>query len=724
MKKFFKENMFIILYFLIVTIIELLAVFVTSGKFYIKEPWIFILVQFVFISILLCLPSQKIRFIVVACFIALFLITNLTFIIIFEMTETIFDYGMFKLRKDAMGILESIPINFLYFSISALMLSSFIIFGGRYARKNNIHFGSKYLKIVASIAITLSLISNIFVLYFGNKNLKADIYEKLYKTNEASYSKFGTTGQFVNELFKGAFMSSVKLGDENELEDYIYKNVSKTNFEMLYKDYNVVTILVESFEWTSFIQDFELYTNGYQLTNPETGNKYDQKSANEILSKLFPNIYDFYKTSIALTNFYSREKTDIAENFSLTGSYPTNAYINYDFPENKFSPSLASVLNTLSDDKITCNAFHNGTYTYYNRNKELISVGFDKFYASEQMYDMGMPNYLKTGDRNLDSDMIETCKDLMFPTEKRFYTHITTITMHGQYGFRTNLDEQGYYDELENYGIKLEEQDENSNIVNEHNSFVNYIACVKDFDKALGKIMNELEERNLKDNTVVLLFGDHNTYYSGLSNYVKNIYNTNADNYTNLYRVPCMIYHPDKDEIINFVETNNADKMGSRYVVNTYANSKGESVTNLQVKKFACTADIVPTLFDLIGVNFYSNLYFGNSIFSDETTMLYSRAYNVFITDSAYFSNLNNILWLRETGDTKENEVALKYADLSNYDKNTHLKNAEARARTLLEKLDICNQIFYNDYFARQNISNKEKNNDEIFKEKLILINK
>lgn len=723
MKKFLKENIFILLYFAIVTIIELLAVFVTSGKFYIKEPWIFLLVQFVFVSILLCLPSQKTRFIVAACFIALFLITNLAFIIIFEMTETIFDFGMFKLRKDAMGILESIPINFLYFSISALMLSCFIIFGGRFARNNNQKFGSKYLKIVASLTIVLSLTANIFVLYFGNKNLKTDIYEKLYKTNDASYNKFGTTGHFVNEMFKGSFMSAVKLGDEKEIENYIYKDVTETNFEALKKDYNVVTILVESFEWTSFVEDFELYSKGYNLTNPETGEQFEETAANEALSQLFPNIYDFYKSSIALTNFHSREKTDIAENFSLIGSYPTNAYINYDFPDNTFSTSLASILKNMTGGNISCTAFHNGTYEYYNRNKELISVGFDKFYASEQMYDMGMPNHLKSGDRNLDSEMIETCKDLMFPTDKRFYTHITTITMHGQYGYRSNLAEQGYYDELKKYGIVLEEQDENSNAVNGHNSFVNYVACVKEFDKALGKIMTDLKEKELDKNTIVLLYGDHNTYYSSLSNFVKDIDSTSDDNYTNLFRVPCLIYHPDFDKLVNLVKLNQSFELNSKYVITTYKNSKGESVYNLQVKKFTCTADIVPTLFDLMGLNYYSNLYFGNSAFSDEVSVLYSRAYNVFITDSLYFSNINDIKYQRKAGDTKENQLAAKYANLKDYSEQAHLEATEAAARKLLEKLSFCNRIFYNDYFARKNINDSSLTNAEVFAAKMLNIN-
>lgn len=722
MKKFFKENILIFIYFALVCLIELLGVFVTAGKFYIKEPWVFLLIQFVFVGILFCISSNKARHIVASCFLVTFTIVNFIFIVIFEMTETIFDFGMFKLRNDAMAILESIPVNFVFFSISVLAISCFIIFGARYVRHNNTKVGFKYLKLAAAIGMSLVTISNIFVLYFGNKNLSTGIYDRLYKSNDATYNKMGITANFVNECFKGLFLSEIKLGDENQIEEYIYKETYNSNFNKTNKEYNVVTMLVESFEWTSFIQDFDLYVNGYNLKNPQTGEAYTKEEANQALSKLFPNIYDFYKSSIALTNFYSREKTDISENLCLIGSYPTGAYINYDFPNNKISTSLANVLKTLTDDEIKTTAFHNGEYDYYNRNNELLSVGFDKFYASEQMYDWGYTDHMSNGERNLDSEMIDICADKMFPTDERFYTHITTITMHGQYSYRKNLEKLGYYAEFAEYGI-VPQKVKSETEINGFNTFYYYAACVKDFDVALGKIMNELDERGLKDNTVLLMFGDHNTYYSGLSNFVKDLHKTTDDNYTNLFRVPCMIYYPEMQDVLNFVETEYADKMGTRYVINEYTNSKGETVKNLQVKKFTCTSDMLPTLFDLLGINFYSNLYFGNSIFSETETMLYSRAYNVFITDSTYFSNINNIKWIRDEKDTKVNEVALQYADLSGYTKAAHLKDAEARARTLLERLDVCNRIFYNNYFNRANINNPQLKNYEIFAQKMKTLN-
>ena len=278
---------------------------------------------------------------------------------------------------------------------------------------------------------------------------------------------------------------------------------------------------------------------------------------------------------------------------------------------------------------------------------------------------------------------------------------------------------------MESYGIvprtSTSKADETE--VFNHNNFYYYSACVKEFDVALGKIMSELENRGLKESTLILIYGDHNTYYSNLSNYVKNIENDDDDNHTNLYRVPCMIYHPEIENVINVINTNFSGEVGKRFIFGEFLNSKGEQVKNIQVKKFTCTADIVPTLLDLMGINYYENFYFGNSVFSENTSVLYSRAYNVFMTDSVYFSSLKKIKWQRENGNTNENKIALKYADISTYNKDEHIKEVEKEARNLLEKLDACNRVFYNDYFALKNINNTAKTNAEIYADNIKAIN-
>ena len=739
MKKFFKSNCLIWIYFGLALLIELTAVFVTSDKFYIRMPFIFLLVQLFIMLILLTIKSNKARHMTSSALLIFFMIVDLVFIVIFEMTETIFDYGMFNLRNDGMAILESVPINFTFFAISMLAISLYIVFGGRYIRHAEAPVSIKWYAI-PSIIVTITALG--VTLYVNNKDFEDDVKAKLYRSSEASYAEYGVVGNFLNEFVKGSFFSNVKLGNEQQLEDFIYSadNIYSTNFATT-EEYNVITILSESLEWHGFTQDLELFVNGYNINysnySDEYGNPYT--SAEQILRELYPNLYEYYDSSVVMTNFYSREKTDISENISFLGSYPTNVYVNYDFPNNTMSTTMANVLKSLDND-ITCNSFHNGSYTYYNRNKELISAGFDSYTATEQMKKMGMTDYSAKGERNLDADMIEVCADKMFPTDQRFYTYITSITMHGQYTYRKNLDERGYYDKMARFGIK--EQKGDSFAAFNHNNFYYYAACVMEFDRALGVIMNELETRGLKDNTIICLFGDHNTYYSSLSNYVKDIDNTKDANYTNLFRVPCMIKYPQMDNIVNYLNTTIVDELaielmakdntldsqtatnmakqqiGNRYVVNT--TSFG---TQILVKKFMCTADMLPTLFDLCGINVYGNLYFGHSAFDLTTSVLYSRAYDMFITDSMYFVSLNNIKYIRKDNPVANNEPALKYADISNYDSEEHINQVEIEAVKLLEKLSACNRIFYNDYFGRKNINDNSKTNAQIFIEKLKEIN-
>lgn len=146
-----------------------------------------------------------------------------------------------------------------------------------------------------------------------------------------------------------------------------------------------------------------------------------------------------------------------------------------------------------------------------------------------------MTNYIDLGERNLDSEMIAACKEQMFPTDRRFNTYITTITTHGQYGYRENLEK--YYDIMDSYGI-LPLSDGMDTASQNANTFRYYAAAAMELDRAVGAITDYLDEKGLTDNTLIVIFGDHNTYYQSLSNYVKDIYlNTQTDkNVTDLYR--------------------------------------------------------------------------------------------------------------------------------------------------------------------------------------------
>ena len=649
-KNFIKSNYLIFLYIAISVILELFGVFITVGKFYIRDPRLFICFQTILITIAFMIKNNKIRHTYLSIVIAISGVLNLVFIVVYKMTGTFFDFGMLNLRKDAMGIIEEIPIDFNYFLIFALAFVFFLVIGRRFVdsvekpKKLNIPVGIKTLCIVALLLL------NVFTFRSLNMgtNDDPDYHNKLYGSVDNGYTQLGITSHFLNELYNGLFNSKVQLGDTDEIEQFIYDSTkvyqgspSANPNKVDRSNYNVVTILGETFEWFSFRQDLEQYVNGHNFgADGET-----------VLRELYPNLYWFYDNSQVMNNFHAREKTDISENLSILGSYPTKAYINYDYPKNTIPQTIPNTLKMLDDD-ILCNSYHNGTTTYYNRNVEHLALGFEKFTASETMEkEYGMPNYISSGERNMDSKMIDACKEVMFPTNRRFYTYITTITMHGQFAYRNNLKE--YYDLLEEKGLKLTNGTSESE--KHHDQFVYYAAAAMDLDRSIGIMIDYLRENNLLDKTIITLFGDHNAYYQGLSNYVKNIYETEDDNYTNLYRVPLMIYCPDMEHQI--------------------------------IDKFMCTADIVPTLFDILGIKFNSNVYFGHSAYSDEVSILYSRAYNVFLDDQIYFTYINNPLYVKD---------------------EKHIVVAEERALELNKKLYYCDRIFHNDFFG---INEKYYNN-------------
>lgn len=661
-KNHLKRNVFIYCYILISIFIEYLAVLVTSNKLHISNPLIFFTIIFSGALILLAIRKQKLRYAFCAGFLCFHAVFCLIFITTFTLTSgTVFDFAQFNLTQDGMGTIESFKPNFGFVFPTFAILGLFIILGFHYLPLLPSPKPESFIRTTVICLLCVSFALQGYVAYSKNYNKSADMTYILYNAPATNYSDQGIIGNFVNQLYKGAFFSNVELGDEDELESYIYENVSDpTNVIIgthttggMAKDMNVVCILAESFEWFSFISDLQKYPNGIDADE-------------NVLRNLFPNLYDLYDTSFIFDNHHSREKTDISENYSILGCYPTGVYVNYDFANNTVPFSMPNVMKSL--EGVSSNIFHNGKPNFYNRTDYFInSAGFESFVADDTMLEISTRKEMETGvktftdytligERNLDSEMIETCKELMFPLSERFYTNITTYTGHGKYGVRTTLKD--YYNKLDENGLlPYQEDDAQNEKAFLDNNLRTYVATAMELDKMVGKINEYLIENNLYDNTMLVIYGDHNAYYESLSAYVKGLEQvTNTRNYTELFRVPLMI------------------RVGSK----TATLTKQERTIN----KFTCSADIVPTIYDLLGISYFTNMCYGVSAFnSEKTTVLYSRAYEAFITEKMYFYSLNNVIY-------KSPDVTEEYVNQITED-----------ATELMIKTSHINRIYYNDYF-------------------------
>jgi len=634
---FLRDNCIPLLFVVAAAVMELVAVTVTSGSFYIRDPWMYLTVLAVLCAVLFLLPTNRARHICACCFLVAFFVIDIALIIIYEMTGSLFDFSLFSLRGDAMAILESVPVNFAYTFTAGMIISAFIVFGriGGERKRERTAAGTK----IAATALALALVLHIFAIYGIAESGNEDKYlqNKIYEQSANGYSNRGVVGTCVSELYEGAF-NRVEVGSKQEIRDYIYSEVNSDtspNFGAA-DGYNVVTVLCETFEWFSFIKDLEEYPYGHTASE-------------EVLRQLYPNLYEFYDTSLVMTNFHAREKTDISENLSLFGSYPLDYYTNYNYDDVNIEHSLPNIMETLYG--IESISFHNGLTDFYNRYDYLRdAVGFKKFVATEHMVGEHMTDYYDDGMRNLDSEMIAACEDEMFPTDKRFNTYILTITMHGRFSYRENLDK--YYAKMDALGVCPLTSDENAN------AFRHYAAAAMEFDAFVGALMDTLKKRGLDDNTVVVLFGDHNAYYQGLSSYVKDIYPVTGvdDDICELYRVPMMMRI--------------GNQVNSRTVID----------------KFTCTADILPTLMSVLGIRYFSNLYYGRSIFESEESVLYSRAYDLFMTDKVHFTTLDNITYREKEAD------------------ELYMKAVEEKAKVLMKKVSFTNRIFAADFFRGKDL--------------------
>ena len=759
MKRFVKillEYSIIIAYAILAIIVEVTAACVTDGAFYIKDSRYMFTVIGALCAVLVCIRSQKARLIVTAILLGLHVFINIIFMLIFEMAGQWFDWSMLLLRSDAMGILENLPINFWFTIMFIMVISAWICFGLKYVaflnekidklnkeleeidsakedkKKKKIN-SNKVVITTSGVLIGVFLILNVLTGYAINGGTTTDPYDDLLHSNAASkYNQYGATNNFLNEFYANTLFYNEATESTAAIENYIYSKVYDGSVSSTHnigntldtafgvsKGNNVVSILGETFEWMAFM--------GYEGTNFTTCENIKLPNGlpltNEKMKELYPNLWEYYENSYVLTNYHAREKTDISENYSILGNYPIRAYINYNYPNNvkPYSmPNMMKLYNNALNDTTTTYAsgtsyttkayssqyFHDGYNDFYNRSKSIRGLGFDSQYYSDDMEDLD-DNFVDygndTGDRNRDDEMVNACKDLMFPTGKQFYTAITTISMHGLYSrYRKNLAPQ--YEILEEtLGIDV------NHVSTEELVLYTYMAAAMVTDNAIGIILDTLEEKGLLDNTTIILYGDHQGYYEGVSNYVKNIDSPSqckkeGIDYMDLYRVPCMIY----------------DKKLVKAVTSNGTNDEGRFNN-----KFSSSCDIVPTLLDILGIKYYENMYYGHSVFSDTPTIIYSRGYGYWLDTYSYFLNINNFKWtnidkMREDNfivDMKEYLTAnnIEFEDKSEYTdselKEIYYKYIDAVGSELVENIRYITQMYQKNLFSSSSAENKYINN-------------
>ena len=266
-----------------------------------------------------------------------------------------------------------------------------------------------------------------------------------------------------------------------------------------------------------------------------------------------PTIYKMMQEGICFTDFYSpgygTARTINSEFCANTGIYlPTNGKYVFNYVTNSFNQSIAA---QATDNGFTAEVFHYNTPDFYSRGVFEPAMGYRNYNFYE--------DYETDKDKLYDDCLlfdIQELNDLFFREGQTFNT-IITRSAHLSYVYR---------EVLSHYALKQYPQ-----YKGKYGSEEEDCARVKAklVDDMFARLLTELEAHGQLENTVIMAITDHYTY--GYLNVDELYSHSGVDDPLLLEKTPCFVWSVD--------------------------------CPNVEVTKTLNTADFVPTMLNLMGID-------------------------------------------------------------------------------------------------------------------------
>lgn len=299
----------------------------------------------------------------------------------------------------------------------------------------------------------------------------------------------------------------------------------------------------------------------------------------EITPTLHKLVHEGYK----FTDFYVPlwdVSTSDGEYVALNGLIPKAGVWSFSKSGNNHVPFVMG--NQLGKLGYKTVAYHNHTYSYYDRQISHPNMGY-----SYRAIGNGLD--IKKTWPSSDLEMMEKTTD-DYMKDEPFHAYYMTVSGHLEYNFGGN---QMAYKNKE-YVSHLEHSDQAKA----------YMATQIELDRAMEYLLSQLEKEGVADHTLIALSADHYPY--GLD--YKTI-----------------------DEFEGTEVERNFDLYKSNLII--YAKGMEETV----ITKPVSSLDILPTLSNLLGLEYDSRLLMGTDIFSDSDPLVIFRNKS-FITDKGRYN--------------------------------------------------------------------------------------
>ena len=318
---------------------------------------------------------------------------------------------------------------------------------------------------------------------------------------------------------------------------------------------------------------------------------------------LTPTLYRLATKGMQFTDYYqtSASGTTGGEYLHIFGMLPTEGGESFKLTakhQNYFT--MGSQLNRLG---YFGQAYHNNSYTYYDRHKTHINLGYS---AGFMGYGNGMEKYVKKQWPQSDLEMIKGTLPL-YLDKQPFNIYYMTVSGHSSYTKTGNTVVKKNWDRVAHL--------ECSDIVK------GYFAAQLELEDALSYLVEQLEAAGIADDTVICLTTDHYPY--GLKDDV----------------------HPDYmyylEELYGYPVNNYFDRDHSAWILWSGCLEDSEPIV---VNEPTCVLDILPTLSNLFGTEFDSRLFPGRDVFSDAAPLVFNSHYDWKTEYGTYINSKNKFI--------------------------------------------------------------------------------
>ena len=411
--------------------------------------------------------------------------------------------------------------------------------------------------------------------------------------------------------------------DRNDEQDYTneYTNVLEGR--------NVIVIHAESLQGIAINRTF----NGEEVT---------------------PNLNRLIKEGMYFDNFYSQvsvgtsSDTELTYNTSLMPTQNGTAFVSY------FDRTYISTPSLLKEKGYYTFSMHANNGDFWNRRAMHESLGYDKFYSKET-YEVDDENVIGLGlsDKSFFAQSVEKLKKISEEHDK-YYGYIITLTNHTPF---SDTDKYGEFSVTMKTTITNEDgtTEEIEAPYLEGTKLGNYFKSVHYADEALGEFFSEMDEAGLLDNTVVIIFGDHDarlpkSEFNLMYNYDPATDDIKAEDDPTYVDYDSFDYELDRKVPLIIWTKDGAVKGEVDYTMGMY--------------------DVMPTIGNMLG--FYNKYALGHDIFETKGDNIVVFPNGNWVTNKMYYNSQKGEYKLLkdeiidENYITENNEYAEKLLDVSN----------------------------------------------------------